>query len=45
MANSRYEICTSCEFFQPENKICLKCGCYMPLKTIIPLMKCPIGKW
>lgn len=45
MANTRYQICETCPSFCPDTKKCHECGCYMPLKSIIPLMKCPIGKW
>lgn len=43
-ATQRIKICADCEHFT-ETKFCNQCGCYMPLKTIIPLSKCPILKW
>jgi hypothetical protein len=44
-SSERYKICGSCEFFEKEKKRCLKCGCYMPIKTSWRSQKCPIGKW
>lgn len=39
----RLSTCTLCsEFFSGR---CRKCGCYMVLKTWLPLQHCPIGKW
>ena len=43
--NKRLEICKSCEFFVPSSQKCMKCGCYMPIKTAWRSQKCPIGKW
>ena len=39
----RLAICHACEFYQ--NGRCLKCGCYMNLKTRLETEHCPIGKW
>lgn len=36
--------CASCEFLT-ENKRCLKCGCFMELKSRLEGMKCPIAIW
>jgi len=46
----KFEICKSCEYLNTKGlsfarNICQKCGCYMPIKVNIPMMKCPIGKW
>ena len=41
----RYDICTQCELFDKETKLCDECGCYMPFKVTLPLVSCPIGKW
>ena len=43
-SQKRMEVCTKCEHLLP-NKGCTQCGCYMPLKTKLPWIKCPIGKW
>lgn len=39
----RIDICSVC-----ENKTgvrCLKCGCYISLKTAVAAATCPAGKW
>jgi hypothetical protein len=33
-----------CDHFS-DNKICGKCGCYMPAKARSPRSSCPIGNW
>ena len=45
LANTRLEICKSCEWFRPKSQTCKKCGCFMRLKTTLEHAKCPIGKW
>lgn len=44
-AVERYDICKKCDFFEPSKKRCFKCGCFMPIKTLLRSQKCPIGKW
>ena len=44
-ANQRFDVCKQCEFFIKNQSRCLKCGCYMPIKTAWRSQKCPIGKW
>jgi len=39
----RIELCNSCEHL--INKRCLKCGCYIEVKTRLATSKCPIAKW
>jgi len=41
--NERFEICKSCESLKFD--FCKKCGCYMPAKTWLSDIKCPIEKW
>lgn len=41
----RFDICVTCEFLMVKQSRCLKCGCYMNLKTRLKASKCPIGKW
>ena len=41
----RMDICTSCPFFNDDQKRCLKCGCFMPAKTKLEASSCPIEKW
>lgn len=40
----RMDICKECVFFTKQ-KFCKVCGCFMPIKTRIPFMKCPMKKW
>ena len=42
---NRYAVCQACEFFEPKQKRCFKCGCFMPVKIKWRSQKCPIGKW
>lgn len=44
IGNDRFEICKKCNLLS-EKEFCEKCGCYMPVKTKLPFMKCPEGKW
>ena len=41
----RLGICTGCDEFEKEKLICNQCGCDMKIKVLVPLMKCPLGKW
>lgn len=49
--NKRYEICTSCEFYDSVDSVCLKCGCNINNKKIFMNklawadQSCPIKKW
>lgn len=43
--NEKYLICKTCEEFNNKIKVCKVCGCFMPVKSKIPGMKCPKGKW
>lgn len=40
----RYSICKQCENLN-NLKFCKKCNCFMPLKTLITISECPVGKW
>ena len=42
--SKRWDLCTGCEFLTEKNK-CLKCGCFMKVKTRVATASCPIGKW
>ena len=44
VAQDRMTICESCDRFTAA-KTCEICQCYMPLKTTMANMKCPIEKW
>jgi len=41
----RLSICRACEFFQASPMRCLKCSCFLALKTRLETEHCPIGKW
>ena len=40
----RVDYCKKCPYITSKFK-CTKCGCFMKLKTLIALARCPIGKW
>ncbi len=42
---SRLVICRECEFYEPADGSCVKCGCCMQLKKRLRTSSCPIGKW
>jgi hypothetical protein len=41
----RYPICKTCEYFTAGMNFCSVCGCWMPLKTLMPGETCPKSKW
>jgi hypothetical protein len=42
----RLSICRCCEFFKESPAMrCLKCGCFLNLKTRLETEHCPIRKW
>ena len=43
----KFAICEKCEHFKQSTKQCKLCGCFMPLKTLLPGMYCPDNppKW
>lgn len=44
LIHDRLKICNApCEF--KTGVRCLKCGCYISLKTAVAAAKCPEGKW
>ena len=45
VANERIEICKNCDRFNAQAQTCELCGCFMPIKTTMANMKCPIDKW
>jgi hypothetical protein len=45
IGKKRLDVCEKCDRYNPERKKCLECGCKMPVKVLIPLMKCPKGYW
>lgn len=45
VSRQRLDICQACDRFQEKTQTCEICGCYMPLKTTMANMECPIQKW
>jgi hypothetical protein len=41
----RMDICNACPFLIKATKQCMKCGCFMAVKTRLPNATCPEGKW
>jgi hypothetical protein len=44
VSRQRLETCEVCDRYTAK-KTCEICQCYMPLKTTMANMKCPIDKW
>jgi len=42
---SRMQTCKECPEFNPEQKRCYLCGCYMELKAKFTASTCPASKW
>lgn len=45
VAEERMEVCRNCNYFKTKSQVCELCGCYLPLKTSMVSMKCPLDKW
>jgi hypothetical protein len=45
VADARMRVCQTCDRFREDTKTCEICGCFMPLKTTMSNMRCPIDKW
>jgi hypothetical protein len=45
IAESRLNICFSCDRFFNLTLQCKECGCFMHLKTKLANATCPLGKW
>lgn len=45
LAAYRLEICKTCEFYREKSNRCMKCGCFMKMKTTLKKATCPVGKW
>jgi hypothetical protein len=43
--DARMAACESCPFLIKATKQCVKCGCFMHLKTQLADAYCPVGKW
>jgi len=44
-ARNRKNICHSCDQYDTRTKMCNKCLCWIPTKTLWPDTKCPLDKW
>lgn len=40
----RTEICNDCDYLT-NIKVCSKCNCFMPVKTWMKFVSCPLEKW
>jgi len=45
VAIDRIRICDGCDHYRKTAQTCEICGCFMPLKTTMANMACPIDKW
>jgi hypothetical protein len=45
LKEKRLAICKGCDFFNEKKVKCMKCGCFLNYKALLPSSKCPIGKW
>jgi hypothetical protein len=45
VSRQRLETCEACDRYREDSRTCELCGCYMPLKTTMANMRCPIDKW
>tara|TARA_B100000287_G_scaffold156716_1_gene147838 strand:+ start:19762 stop:19947 length:186 start_codon:yes stop_codon:yes gene_type:complete len=46
-SKERLEICGNCEHLRESINQCKICGCYLPLKVLMPTQRCPLDppKW
>lgn len=44
-SKKRMEICNNCEHLILPIKMCEKCFCFMPVKTMLKHTECPEKKW
>ena len=44
-AQERMRICESCDRYRSNTQTCEICGCFMPMKTTMANMRCPVDKW
>src|SRR5262245_23885988 len=40
---NRLTICQSCP--ERSDNMCLKCGCYLPIKATVRAAECPLARW
>jgi hypothetical protein len=44
LSEHRMTICRTCNQFT-SLQFCNECSCFMPIKTTLPWVKCPVGRW
>jgi hypothetical protein len=44
-AKRRYNVCVKCDRFDINAHKCLECGCFMPVKVMMPTAQCPKQLW
>lgn len=42
---ARLETCRGCSQYNPGEKKCAACGCFVQVKTWMPSERCPLGYW
>lgn len=42
--NSRLMICSSCKHLDINN-VCMMCGCYVRIRTLLKTNRCPMKMW
>ena len=45
LKEKRMDVCHQCEWFDPQQQRCKKCGCYLVAKASVIGAKCPLGLW
>lgn len=43
--DTRLSFCNRCEFLVPDSRQCVKCTCFVDIKTLLSTESCPERKW
>jgi hypothetical protein len=43
--DARLAQCNACEFLVPDSRQCVKCTCFVDVKTLLSTESCPERKW
>lgn len=43
--DDRLALCNECEFLVPDSRQCVKCTCFVDIKTLLSTESCPVKKW
>lgn len=43
--DDRLAHCNTCEFLVPDSRQCVKCTCFVDIKTLLSTESCPEKKW